>query len=133
MVESDGSERALTPAELAAITFYPDENGRIVASTSDFSLDGEVWPLKIINRSTGSTSIAPEAFYRVDLTFTDGCKTTLLEEAKFELSTYSFTLWESQSMLYMEMVDLVYGAGFCGGYTSLIEYVAGPKLDLSFP
>ena len=53
----------------------------------------------------------------------------MLLAAEFENPDYIFDLWQFQSFFYSEMVDQTQGDGYCGGYTTEMEYIAGPAFD----
>ena len=97
--------------------------------TSNFSLDGEIWTIRLYKRSTYSTGAKQDGVYLFDIEFRDICWESKLTPAEFENPEYVFDLWQSESMVFTQMIDLSQATGYCGGYTSVLEYIAGPALD----
>lgn len=88
----DGTERPLTSEEQTVVTLIPD--GIISYATSDYSLDGEVWNLRLTKLSQASqmTGLSSST---VDLTieFRDVCWDSALEPASFSNTEFEFTRW----------------------------------------
>ena len=72
IVNPDGSERPLTPAEQAVLVMDP-VTGHFSILSTDYALDGQVWSLKVTKKSTQSTSAFPEDSYTFTLEFRDIC------------------------------------------------------------
>lgn len=120
--------RPLTPAEKLVIT-HDNTNGKMSFVTSDFSLDGEIWTIRLYKRSTYSIGPKKDGVYTFDIEFRDICWESKLQPADFENPEYVFDLWQFESMKYTQMIDLSQAKGYCGGVTSVLEYIAGPAFD----
>ena len=62
------AEILLTSHETAALE-HSAENGSLRLASSDLALDGEVWTIKLFQKSTYSTSKESEGIYQFDITF----------------------------------------------------------------
>ena len=120
--------RPLTPAETTVIT-HSTTDGQMSFDTSDFVLDGEIWTIRLYKRSTYSIGPKQDGVYLFDIEFRDICWDSSIQAAEFHNPDYEFDLWQFESMLYTEMVDMSQVTGYCGGYTSVLEYTAGPVFD----
>lgn len=98
-------------------------------TTSDYSLDGQIWTIRLYKKSTYSIVVEQEGEYLFDIEFRDICWDSVLISAEFEFPDYLYDLWQFQSIFYSTMDDQSQGSGYCGGYTTDLEYIAGPVFD----
>lgn len=124
----NGVERPLTADEKAVINF-DDTDGSMSYSTSDFGLDGQIWPIRIYKKSTYSEIPEGEGEYTFDIEFRDLCWDSSLQAAEFHNPDYVFDVWQLQQMTHDLMQDLSLGNGYCGGTTTVLEYVDGDLMD----
>ena len=68
----NGIERPLTAGEKAVITFSSSD-GSMSYTTDDYSIDGEIWTIRLYKRSTFSESKQQEGVYLFDIEFRDVC------------------------------------------------------------
>ena len=68
----NGIARSLNSQEQAIFT-HSLTNGVTSFETSDYSLDGEIWTIKISKRSQYSTGSQAEGAYVIDIEFRDIC------------------------------------------------------------
>ena len=119
-------EQALTGHETAALTHYPGTDGHLELLSTDYALDGEVWTVKLYQKSTYSTHANAEGVYQFDITFRDICWDSVLTAAVFDSATYNFERMVAQNMPFAAMIDTSQGTA-CGGYTYELEYLStGP-------
>ena len=89
----NGIARSLNSQELAVIT-HSLVDGVTTLETSNYSLDGEVWTIKISKRSVYSTGSQFEGAYIFDIEFRDICWDSMLQPAEFEHTSYIYDLWQ---------------------------------------
>ena len=90
--------------EIDVITF-DGTDGRMSFATSDYSLDAEVWKIRLYKKSTYSVHSKQEGEYRFDIEFRDICWDSVITAAEFEFLDYVYDLWQFESIFYSEMVD----------------------------
>ena len=73
--------------------------------TSDLTLHGEIWTIRLYKKSTYSISAMQEGEYLFDIEFKDICWESVLVSAEFLNPDYVFDLWQFQSIFYSEMTD----------------------------
>jgi len=59
----------------------------------------------------------------------DICWDAEFDAAEFPVDKYLFDLWQHQSIFFTEAIDKSNPIDFCGGYSSVLEYVDGPLFD----
>ena len=84
--------RPLTAAEKLVVA-HASSNGKINFVTSDFSLDGEIWTIRLFKRSTYSIGPKKDGVYVFNIEFRDICWESNLQSAEFENIQYFFDLW----------------------------------------
>ena len=89
----NGIARSLNPQELAVIT-HSLVDGVTTLETSEYSLDGEVWTIKILKRSLYSTGSQAEGAYIFDIEFRDICWDSILQAAEFYQLSHVYDLWQ---------------------------------------
>ena len=89
-----GVERALTTDEYNVITHYKTTNGGMSFATSDYTLDGEIWTIKLYKKSTYSIGPKAEGVYLFDIEFRDICWESNLQAAEFRNPDYVFDIWQ---------------------------------------
>ena len=62
-------------------------------STSDYSLDGQVWSIRLYKKSTYSITPKQEGEYLFDIEFRDICWDSVLVSAEFANPDYIYDLW----------------------------------------
>jgi len=109
----------LTAKELAVLS-HNIQDGQMQYSTNDFTLDQEVWTLKLFKRSTYSLSPNRDGIYQFDIKFIDRCWEADVTPATFGQGLYTFDLWQEETIIFEQMIDNTFGVDFCGGFTSEI-------------
>ena len=89
----NGVERPLTAAEYAVIS-HTTQDGQFSYYTEDFTLDTQVWTIRLYKRSTYSLSPNQDGVYLFDITFLDICWDAVLIPATFRVDEYLFDLWQ---------------------------------------
>ena len=125
----DGVLRPLNEAEKSIVSF-DDKNGFMTLDTSDYALDGQVWSMQVIMRSTFSkmSSDKRDGTYAFNIEFRDVCWDSRLQAASFDETLITYDLWQVQKIAYTKMVDLSQGDK-CGGRSDQVVYLSGPKRD----
>ena len=68
----NGIERPLTAGEKAVISFSSSD-GSMSYKTDDYSIDGEIWTIRLYKRSKFSESKQRDGAYLFDIEFRDVC------------------------------------------------------------
>ena len=122
-----GVEQPLTDAEYAVLS-HSTIDGDISLSTSDFALDGEIWTIRLYKVSSDSIELNRVGEYIFDIEFRDICWDSDLLRPVFAEAAYIWDLWQAEKMIFTDLKDNSLAAGYCGGITSVLEYVSGPVL-----
>ena len=91
-VLDDGSERPLSSEEEIVLVIDPFY-GELVLDTEDYSLDGEIWTIKLWMKSTFSDLPDTASAYLFDIEFKDPCWASVLFEPVFDLTYAEYDLW----------------------------------------
>lgn len=115
--DTSGARRALTPAEVAVLTFDP-VNGFVDLETNDFSLVGETWVIWLTKESIYSSAaqvdlIGPLGIYVIEISFFDACADAGLTAAAFAETEVTFDLFAAQLILFSDFTS----DQSCGGVT----------------
>lgn len=108
---------------------HTTQDGQFSYFTEDFTLDTQVWTIRVYRRSTYSLSPMRDGEYLFDILFLDVCWDAEFEKATFTFDEYLFDLWQHQQIYFTEAEDKSNPADFCGGYSSTLEYFDGPLHD----
>ena len=125
----DGVERPLSAAE-KLVLFHSKSNGWMDLLTSDYTLDGEIWKIKLLMKSIFSETSSNKAAHIFDIEFRDICWDSVLKPPVLAVPYYEYDLWEKQGISLSPMIDESKGLA-CGGYTHEIFYLAGPMFNAS--
>ena len=88
-----GVERALTTDEYNVIT-HSTVDGSMSFTTSDYTLDGEIWTIRLYKKSTYSEGPKAEGAYLFDIEFRDICWDSSLQAGEFQNDDYVFDVWQ---------------------------------------
>ena len=89
----DGVERPLTIEEYGVIS-HTTQDGQFSYYTEDFTLDTQIWTIKLYKKSTYSIGTSAEGVYLFDIEFLDICWVAEFDPAIFRGDDYLFDLWQ---------------------------------------
>lgn len=88
----EGVERALNDEEKLVLTHDPS-NGWLDLNTSDYSLDGQIWTIRLFMRSTFSESAKKDGAHVFDIEFRDICWDSVLQAPVFDKEHVIYDVW----------------------------------------